>query len=557
MRENFPVASLLLPRAARLPVRAFYAFVRAADDWADDGSLPADVRRNGLDYLDQVLDGDERDNKDAPEPIRLAASHARDLRDCLTEAGLSLGFAHDLLAAFRLDTEKNRQRDWDDLMAGCALSAVPVGRFLVAVMGGTKGDAGTASADALSVALQVLNHLQDMKDDYRNLDRIYLPANQMVAEGADEEHLGGDRMTPELARVVENVLGRVDGLIVEASALPGEVRSFGLGLQAAVTVEIAKRLSEKLRRQDPLRTRVQLTGLEFAQAFVVGVVRGLWRRFFPATSVKRSGSSLAWGMRMQAPERREALYTVYGFCRLVDDIADDVFLGTAEKKTRLSGFRAAIEALFAGEPVSEPAVQALGGPVLDYGLEKADFLAVLDGVERDAAAKVRIESIEALECYCNQVASAVGRLANAIFGIEGKTGLRLAHVLGRAMQVTNILRDIAEDAARDRVYLPADMLVRHGIEGSNAEMILLSVGRSRVPEELARMADLWYAEADQLLVTLPDARARPVRVMMEAYRRILVRLRRRGWSRLNEAVRLGIMERLWIAVRYGLFHGKT
>src|SRR5579875_1971317 len=180
-----------------------------------------------------------------------------------------------------------------------------------------------------------------------------------------------------------------------------------------------------------------------------------------------SGSSFYAGMRVLPKAEREGMYAVYGFCRIVDDIADDLHGDRASRRAELDGWRADLNCLYAG---GEPGRAAfLATPVQRFGLEKADFLAVIDGMQMDVDADIRAPSMEVLDLYVDRVACAVGRLSVKVFGMDAEPGLALAHHLGRALQLTNILRDFDEDAAIGRLYVPREALDRAGIYGDDPE----------------------------------------------------------------------------------------
>ena len=186
--ENFPVASFLIHPRYRGAILAFYNFVRTADDIADHATLPPDEKLRLLDRLEAGLTGANTDDAVA---VRL--------RTVLAERGLSPKHAQDLIAAFKLDVTKLRYRDWDDLISYCSLSAMPVGRFVCDVHGESRSV--WPANDALCAALQIINHLQDCKDDYRNLDRVYIPQDALAASGASVEELGAARASPALRRL--------------------------------------------------------------------------------------------------------------------------------------------------------------------------------------------------------------------------------------------------------------------------------------------------------------------------------------------------------------------
>jgi squalene synthase HpnC len=263
--ENFPVGSLLIRSGLRVHVHAFYRFARNADDIADNPELSADDKIRRLDRMAEILDG--APGRDSPA--------AAAMRQSLIETRVSAQHCHDVLRAFRLDATKLRYRDWDDLMAYCRYSASPVGRQLLDLHGESR-EAWSAS-DALCSALQVLNHLQDCADDYRRLDRVYLPISDLAAEGIGVEALAAPASCPGLRRVIDGMLDHTDALVEIARGLPAQIASFGLRRESAVIVGLAVRLRRRLRRGDPLAARVELRTSDCIAAVVSGASGFAWR----------------------------------------------------------------------------------------------------------------------------------------------------------------------------------------------------------------------------------------------------------------------------------------
>jgi phytoene synthase len=267
--------------------------------------------------------------------------------------------------------------------------------------------------------------------------------------------------------------------------------------------------------------------------------------------VRRSGTSFYWAMRILPEEKRRAMFAVYAFCREVDDIADDPGEVPA-KLIALGQWRDEIERLYDRAP-RLPISRALLAPVQRFGLRKTDFLAVIDGMEMDAADRLRIADMDELILYCDRVACAVGRLSNRVFGVDEPTGDRLARALGQALQLTNILRDLDEDARRDRLYLPEDMLRARGILGTeDACKVLREPAIVEVCERIAEIARNRFAEAAAVLAECDRRDTRPAMIMMQVYRRTLRRLMFRGWRRWAEPVSVSPAEKLWVALRYGM-----
>jgi squalene synthase HpnC len=266
--ENFPVASRLIPAALRRHVHIFYQCVRAADDVADDGDMPPEQKTRLLTEMDEILQG-----KRPPDDVtRFADDH----RISAGETGVPIDHARHLLQAFMMDVTKLRYRNWSELINYCLHSAAPVGRYLLDL----HGDPGTAKpqTDALCNALQILNHLQDCKDDYLALDRVYIPTDYLRDQGIDVTALKQESCSPELRTVLDQILDRTDELLLRARRGPAQIKNLGLRLETAVIITIARKLSAKLRRHDPLAERVELSGFQKAMAALQGIFWGLVAR---------------------------------------------------------------------------------------------------------------------------------------------------------------------------------------------------------------------------------------------------------------------------------------
>jgi phytoene synthase len=220
----------------------------------------------------------------------------------------------------------------------------------------------------------------------------------------------------------------------------------------------------------------------------------------------------------------------------VDDIADEAG-DRAERLARLAQWRRDIDALYAGD--APPHLGSLAQAVRAFGLARKDFLAVIDGMEMDVRADIRAPDLETLDLYCDRVASAVGRLSVRIFGMAQDDGVALAHHLGRALQLTNTLRDLDEDAAIGRLYLPRELLEKAGIAPDEPQVVLANPALGKVCAAVAARAAGHFDKADAIMARAPRAVVRAPRIMAEAYRRILSRLIARGWSPPRAPVKLG------------------
>src|SRR6202451_1855094 len=224
--ENFPVASFLIHPRYRAPILAFYNFVRTADDIADHPSLAPEQKLALLDRLGGGLTGEI--DADAPA-VRLRAE--------LTARGLSPRHPQDLLTAFMMDVTKLRYIDWNDLLHYCSYSAMPVGRFVLDVHG--ESHSTWPANDALCAALQIINHLQDCKDDYRNLDRVYIPQDALAASGASVEEIGAERASPPLLDCLHRLAERTERLLSESDGFAAAIVDTRLGLEVAVINALA------------------------------------------------------------------------------------------------------------------------------------------------------------------------------------------------------------------------------------------------------------------------------------------------------------------------------
>lgn len=278
--ENFPVASKLIPARFRHTILAFYRFVRLADDIADDPGLAPETKTAWLEALDTALEhGRAKDETAAPPPPGLDAAmieSAYRTREIFDQAGLTPIHARHLLQAFRQDATKGRYRDWNELLTYCRYSAAPVGRMLFDVHGEDKS--GWPASEALCASLQILNHLQDCKSDYLELDRVYLPEPWFTDEGITVEALAAPQASAELRRVLDRTLEGVHRLNGQAQPLIGHIAHISLRIEAAIIVTIAEKLATKLGRCDPIAGRVELSWFERLMAGIKGLVRGLAAR---------------------------------------------------------------------------------------------------------------------------------------------------------------------------------------------------------------------------------------------------------------------------------------
>src|SRR3954453_3340054 len=264
---------------------------------------------------------------------------------------------------------------------------------------------------------------------------------------------------------------------------------------------------------------------------------------------RASGSSFYTAMRILPRAQREAMFEIYSFCRLVDDVGASP-APHAERSLGIAEWRSRIEALYAGR--AAPELRALAQAVRDFSLRKEDFLAVIDGMAMDAAADIRPPDWATLDLYCDRVASAVGRLSVRVFGIGEQDGVALAHHLGRALQLTNILRDVDEDAEIGRLYLPQEELRKAGIVTNDPKAVLTSATLGQVCDAGAERALSHFHEADAIMARNPRRIVKAPRIMEEVYRVMLQGMVARGWAPPRTRVSISGLRLSWIAVQYAI-----
>ena len=262
-----------------------------------------------------------------------------------------------------------------------------------------------------------------------------------------------------------------------------------------------------------------------------------------------SGSSFYAAMRILPRDQRHAMFQIYSFCRQVDDIADSDG-PRPQRLAELQQWRDDIGALYHGNP--PPRVQDYAASVKKFGLKREDFLAIIDGMEMDVPQDIRAPDLATLDLYCDRVASAVGRLSVRVFGLPEDDGIQLAHHLGRALQLTNILRDIDEDAGLGRLYLPREGLLLAGITTDDPNRVIADRALPKVCLPLAERAKKHFEKSDEIMKRNSRRAVRAPRIMSRYYRAILDLLLARGFAAPREPVHVHKWAKIAIVLRYAI-----
>jgi presqualene diphosphate synthase len=262
-----------------------------------------------------------------------------------------------------------------------------------------------------------------------------------------------------------------------------------------------------------------------------------------------SGSSFYAAMRILPRAQREAMFLIYSFCRQVDDIADSN--GPREPwLAALQQWRDDIDALYQGNP--PPRLRDYVSAVKRFELKREDFQAVIDGMAMDIPQNIRAPDFATLDLYCDRVASAVGRLSVRVFGMAEDDGILLAHHLGRALQLTNILRDIDEDAGLGRLYLPREALLHAGITGDDPVKVIADRNLPKVCAALAGRAKTHFEQSDEIMKRSRRRAVRAPRIMSKYYSAVLELLLARGFAPPRDPVRVNKLTKIGIILRHAL-----
>ncbi len=559
-QENFPVASWFLPRHARAATLAFYHFARHADDIADNPALSREEKLAALAPVGRALLAG--DKAALPEWARAYHHHVQ-LGDVDCRHGRAL------LSAFMQDASKGRYANWDELRDYCMRSAAPVGHAVLEIHREWRAD--IHASDALCNALQLLNHLQDLKSDFMERHRIYLPIGWLD----NPDHLSGDFATPDVRQAINRALKKVEAMLVEAAPLPGTISGFRLRAEICTILNVAHALARELKTRDPIGTRVELSLLQKCSCLARGIgmafrQRGGARRF---SILRAARTSFFWPIVGLPREKRAAMAALYRFCRVTDDAIDEA-PSAEEIQRNLHFWRTEVAALYSDAILaypSHPVTRALLPAVRKFHFRREHLEGILDGLAMDASGAMLRPSAYQLDRYCYGVASCVGLLSVAIFGYTNPQAEEFAIHLGKAFQYINILRDVREDAGRGRIYLPQELLMEHGLgritpealchpersEGSHAagdpsplaQDDSIALRLRPVLAELGKLARNHLAQADEFLPPEDRKSLAPALAMRRIYTRYLPMMEAQGWNIAAPRVRLPGWKKLWLAIK--------
>jgi phytoene synthase len=573
--ENFSVGSWLLPRRLRRPIAAIYAFARTADDFADEGEWPAAERLTHLAAWEQQLDACFAGR--AVDPLFVA------LADTVKRFALPIDPFRRLLEAFRRDVHFQAFARFADLLDYCRCSADPVGHLILGLFGYRDAERREL-ADKICTGLQLANFWQDVAVDAAK-DRIYIPLEDLQRFGCTEDDVRRGTPTGPLRELLRFEVERARGLLTAGAALVDrveprlarEVRLFaagGLAILDAIEAQgfdvftarptLPSRVKRRLvldallpraarwfsaPRGTALRTELQSEARSARRAGETPAstlnVSGLREAYAHCREItQRSSSNFYYAFRLLPLERRESLCAVYAFCRFVDDIADEA--GRRDPRGLLDRWRTELARAYDGTP-THPIGLALADTVRRFPIASQHFLDLIRGVELDLERR-RYATFDELHEYCYLVASTVGLICIEIFGHRHESAREYAVDLGVAFQLTNILRDVMEDAERGRIYLPLEDLRRFDCR---EEDLLRGSYSPRVGALMAfecGRARAYYLRAGGALAAEDRVSLAPAEAMRLIYQRLLARIEARHFDVFGPKITLPRYEKITLAL---------
>ncbi len=541
--ENFVVGSWFLPRSMQRHIAAIYAFARHADDLADEGSDSADERLAKLAAWEAEL---ERCYGGVPnEPVFVA------LQQTIQHFAIPADPFRRLLSAFRSDVRFRPFATYDDLLAYCHDSADPVGQLVLYLFG--YHDAHRQHlADQICSGLQLANFWQDISIDAAK-GRVYLPLEDLQRFDCSADEILHHEPSPPLTRLICFEVERARQLLHAGSALADSVEkdlarelrlfvSGGLAILERIASQSVEVAQARPRLSISDKVRVVAASLTSMRSVMSPDLTAAYQRCQEIT--RRSSSNFYYAFRLLPLPRRQALFAVYAFCRFIDDIADDDT--RRDPSQMLQRWRDELHAAFDGRP-THPIGVALADAARRFPLERQHFLDLIRGVEMDLSHR-RYDTFDALYEYCYLVASTVGLLCIAIFGHRTDSARQFAVDLGIAFQLTNILRDVEEDARRGRIYLPLEDLRRFDC----SEAVLMSGQYSNNVGALMAFecgrARAYYLRAAGALAPQDRLSLAPAEAMRSIYERLLDRIEARHFDVFEGRITLSAYEKLTLAL---------
>lgn len=533
--ENFTVASAVLPAELRVHLARVYAYCRVTDDLGDESR--SDVRLRG--WRDEVISALAGESIPT-HPVLLA------LRETVTACAIPIEPFVDLVSANLQDQRVTTYATWADLEEYCRLSAAPVGRMVLAVLG-IRGQRAEELSDSVCIGLQLANFAQDVGVDAR-MGRRYLPADDVKALGIH----GAVRALCERAELMLEAGCELEAMT--AGRLRAQLAMYRLGGMAILdAIRRASFRTDSVRPEvsTTVKARLAAEAIALLASDHAGVpaTRGIVEAERVCQRLARvNAANFYWGFIALARPQRTAIYALYDFARQVDDAVDSP--AGDDPRAALDATRRRLYRALAGEPDDE-VTAVLARAVAAYRIPVTELEGLVDGVECDLTTS-RYATWEELAAYCRLVASTVGRMCVRIFGFDDEVALRYADDLGVAMQLTNILRDVHGDLEMGRIYLPADELAAFGITEQHLAQANTAPRWNEFVDFQARRARGLFASGLRVERHIPQRAGICVRTMAGLYQRILAEIEQHPEMPLQRRLSLTRSRKAAVLVRAAL-----
>ena len=546
--ENFPVASFILPKKIRSKIINFYNFARVLDDISDNGEIDNNERLNNLLNINKSL---------IEEDINSMDEHCLAYQNMVNDGIINKRHGLALISAFIQDTTTTRYETWDGLIDYCMRSAAPVGRAVLEI--NQEWNADIDASDSICNVLQILNHLQDVKSDLKERNRIYF-SSQLYEK---EEYLSLDESNHVVNNMKITALNEVNHMLKKGYELPKSLNSRRLKIEIFTILEIAKLLSKKLRKEDILAKKVKLSKQQYFVCFAKAFFKGLITKSNTGSGYKKiafmSKSSFIAPLLKLPKERRDAMLAFYAYCRITDDNIDDEkdknlakqnldFWTEETRKLYIEDIDNNQSNLYPSHPVT----RALYPVIKKYMIQEEILLEMLEGQKMDLDNLTIKPTLEVLDQYCFRVASCVGLCSINIFGYSNCETEKFAIHLGKALQLINIMRDVKEDAENGRIYLPLELLQSYDLAGLTPKDILsgyeeINDGLKEVGKELSKIIDFHIESAMDSLKEEDKDNMLPALLMYKVYNKYYDLIKDNNYNISGDRVRISLIQKYKIA----------
>jgi phytoene/squalene synthetase len=544
--ENFPVASFMLPKKSRKSIRSLYKFARYADEIADSEDIPDKERISKLEDLKQAIISNE--SFKYPDFVS-------DFIICCNNGEMDKRHAILLLDAFIQDNEKKRYNSWQETLDYCQKSAATIGRlFLEATK---EFDCNIKKADNICIILQLLNHLQDLRSDLLENDRLYF--DKSFFPNIDE--IKSSEETSSIKNGKKNILDKLKTLLDESRDFTAYINSFRVRAELNTIIFVAGRLIGELNKNDILSKRVELSKIQKISCLFKGTLKSFFslkKSTISSNISKKSKSSFLKPMLQLGAEKADDMLCFYAFCRKVDDAAD----AKDSAMEKVNYWQNELNKIFYDDPSKYPEnsiSRQLNLMISKYNIEKKYLQKIISGQKMDLCGEMVFPDMFKYETYCYNVASAVGMVSVQIFGYDQQYKKEIenfAEFLGKYFQTINIMRDIQEDFLRERCYIPSEIWHSKFNEKANLENLKKLFSQQGDDESKDKKFKLYSALAEladqyrnKAFAGLPESQKDNMKValmMDRIYSSYLERMRKLEFCFNREDLKLSFLEKIYL-----------